>query len=71
MFRFDVEICDSFQATHKEIIEKIPGKFAVFCWTKTNVNEEVIKAAGEKYFLTVNTQHIVHFLLKCHSYVSN
>jgi len=44
--RFDVEISDDIQATRKEIIEKIPGKYAIFCIPATKIDEEFMKAAG-------------------------
>lgn len=46
-FRFDVEICDSTQATREEMLKKVPGTFGIFCWASTKIDEEVIKAAGE------------------------
>lgn len=47
-FRFDVEISDGIQATRKEILEKIPGKYAIFCTPTAKIDEEFIKAAGKK-----------------------
>uniref|UniRef100_A0A2S2PQ62 Glyoxylate reductase/hydroxypyruvate reductase n=1 Tax=Schizaphis graminum TaxID=13262 RepID=A0A2S2PQ62_SCHGA len=44
--RFDVEICDSLQATRAEILQKIPGKFAIFCIPSNKIDEELIKTAG-------------------------
>jgi len=45
-FRFDVEICDSLLATRAEIMQKIPGKFAIFCSPSNKIDEELIKTAG-------------------------
>lgn len=47
-FRFDVEISSSGIATHEEVLEKITGKFGIFCCPSVRVNEEIIKAAGKK-----------------------
>jgi len=44
--RFDVEICDSLLATRAEIIQKLPGKFAIFCYPPNKIDEEIIKTAG-------------------------
>lgn len=46
-FRFNVEILNGFQSNHKEILEKIPGKFGIFCVPSIKIDEEVIKTAGE------------------------
>ncbi|CAH1736953.1 unnamed protein product [Aphis gossypii] len=44
--RFDVELCDSVQATRAEILQKIPGKFGIFCSPVNKIDEELIKTAG-------------------------
>jgi len=46
-FRFDIEISDNIQATRKEILEKISGKYAIFCSPTAKIDEEFIKAAGK------------------------
>jgi len=45
-FRFNVEVCDAIQPTRAEIMEKIPGKFAIFCCPSNKIDEELIKTAG-------------------------
>ncbi|VVC30906.1 D-isomer specific 2-hydroxyacid dehydrogenase, catalytic domain,D-isomer specific 2-hydroxyacid [Cinara cedri] len=44
--QFEVEKCNSEIASYEEILEKIPGKFGIFCSTLNTINEEVIKSAG-------------------------
>lgn len=53
-FRFDVEICTSLLANYKEVLEKISGKFGIFCCPSVRINEEIIKAAGKIYHITVS-----------------
>lgn len=45
--RFNVKISDFKQTTRKEILESVPGSFAIFCTVPTKIDEEVIKAAGK------------------------
>jgi len=47
--RFEVEMCDSNQATRTEILEKITGKFGIFCSPFVQINEELIQAAGPSF----------------------
>lgn len=45
-FRFEVEIFDFENATKKEILNKVRGKFGIFCCAWTKIDEELIKNAG-------------------------
>lgn len=44
--RFDVESFNPYQMTRKQLLEKIPGIFGLFCIPSIQINEEFIKAAG-------------------------
>ncbi|CAI6361185.1 unnamed protein product [Macrosiphum euphorbiae] len=45
--RFEVKIlCDPPQGSRAEIIEKIAGKFGIFCSPENKIDEELIKTAG-------------------------
>lgn len=48
IFRFDVEFCKSTLATRKELIEKAPGVFAIYCVPSSKIDEEIMEVAGKK-----------------------
>ncbi|XP_025414561.1 glyoxylate reductase/hydroxypyruvate reductase-like isoform X2 [Sipha flava] len=52
--RFDLEVCkmsniNGKSVTTQDIIDCIPGKFALFCFSEIDVNEAVLKAAGPNF----------------------
>ncbi|VVC30905.1 D-isomer specific 2-hydroxyacid dehydrogenase, catalytic domain [Cinara cedri] len=48
--RFDLEVCKSSKGdgfiNTQDIVDCVPGKFAIFCISSTQINEQIIKAAG-------------------------
>ncbi|XP_050530985.1 glyoxylate reductase/hydroxypyruvate reductase [Daktulosphaira vitifoliae] len=46
--KFDVELCptEASKPNQQDIINNIPGKFAIFCCSPIKINEDLLKAAG-------------------------
>lgn len=49
-YRCDLEVCKSSNedgfTTTQDIVDCIPGKFAIFCFSGISINEHILKAAG-------------------------
>lgn len=49
-YRFDLEVCKSsngnFSQKREDIINCIRGKFAIFCYSTIQIDEQILKAAG-------------------------
>jgi len=50
IYRFDLEVCKSRNGedstSPEDIINCIPGKFGIFCYSTISINEQILKAAG-------------------------
>lgn len=46
-YRCDLELFNYNNSTSHDILERIPGKFAFFCFSSIPITEQVLKAAGK------------------------